>query len=152
MAQQPVFVDTTGSGSTGGGTTGGGTTGGGTTGGGTTDPEFFNCSIDGTSYIATTPIYNSAFGLSQIISKTAQSNLFNLSIFPTTSLPDTFRYDEFSNEFSYIKTISNTYNAEKGMLIVTENNNNKIVGNFNVTMFNGSDSVVVTNGSFSVNK
>ena len=151
LAQQPVFIDTTG-----GGTSGGGTNGGGTTGGGSNDPEFFNYSINGQAVNLTSPQFVGSTSFGQITSKLATSDFFQIALtLAGRAFPDTTRLSSFSSTIVYNETTSKRYNGESGMLIFTTDSPEKITGEFDIVMkneANANDSIIVTNGSFSVNK
>lgn len=130
--------------------------GGGTTGGGSNDPEFFNYTLNGSNVNLSSPTYISNGFLAQITSQLSQSNFFQMVVISGSTFPDTITLSQFSTELVYNETISKRYNAEKGMLIYTADDASKVTGSFNnLTMFNmtnAADSIIVTNGSFSVNK
>lgn len=150
LAQDTLFIDPTG-----GGTTGGGT-GGGTTGGGTNDPEFFNYTFNGQPVNLTSPQFVGSISFGQITSKLSATDFFQIALtLAGRTFPDTTRLSSLSTAIVYNETTSKRYNGESGMLIFTSDSPDKITGEFDVVMkneSNPSDSIIVTNGSFSVNK
>jgi hypothetical protein len=147
LTQQPVVMDTTGSGTSGGG---------GTTGGGSSDPEFFNYTLDGQTVNLTDPQFTGSTGFGQIISQLTGSEFFQVALtLAGRSFPDTTRLSIFSSTVVYNETVTKRYNGESGMFIFTTDSPEKITGNFDMVMTNeanANDSIIVTNGSFSVNK
>ena len=141
LAQQPVVIDTTGSG---------------TSGGGSSDPEFFNYTLGGQAVNLTNPAFSGSTGFGQIISQLSGAEFFQIALtLAGRSFPDTARLSIASSTVFYNETATKRYNGESGMLIFTTDSPEKITGNFDMVMkneANANDSIIVTNGSFSVNK
>lgn len=129
------------------------TTGGNSNVGG---PEFFNYTLDGDSIKLTNPNFVGSSSFGQITSKLAQNDFFQIVVtLSNRTFPDTNQLSSFSTNIVYNETLSKRYNGEAGLLIFTSDTLGKITGTFDIIMKNEgnpSDSIVVTKGSFSVNK
>ncbi|MBL4708033.1 MAG: hypothetical protein JKY48_06300 [Flavobacteriales bacterium] len=124
--------------------------------GGSGSPEFFDYTLNGTKVNLTKPSFSGSSSFGQILSQLSQTNFFQIGVILSGStFPDTNKLSSFSTNFVYNETLTKRYNGEAGEFIFTSDAQGKLTGTFDMIMKNiadANDSIIITNGSFSVNK
>lgn len=124
-------------------------------GGGGTTAESFNFMVDGVTITNSNPFYLSNLGSSQISSTLGSfDNLLQFGFLVDPTGRDTVALGGFAPSATFYENQDTAYYAINGELIITEATASKISGSFyfDATTDPPSDTISITEGSFSVNK